>query len=68
MDRDEVTSLLELQRKLLNDAIDRMHRELSTTNKENGKNFSDVEKSLDFAHGEIRDLKSKLPPPPSLAH
>ena len=60
MERDDVTALLDVQRKVFNDVVDRMQREMKSSLKETDNRMSDTIKSLEYSQGEIADLGEKL--------
>lgn len=60
MERDDVIALLDVQRKVFNDFIDRLQRDMKVSQGETNKSLADVVKSLEFVQAETEDLKKKL--------
>ena len=60
MQREDVTSLLDVQRKVFNDIIDRLQQEIRTNREETKKSISDMERSLEFSQAETEELKKKI--------
>ena len=60
MEREEVVALLDIQRKVFNDVIDRLQREIKTNRDETDKHIAEVIRSLEFSQAETEDLKKKL--------
>ena len=60
MERDDIIALLDVQRKVFNDLVDRLQREIKSDRQEANKTISDVVKSLEFSQAEVEDLKRKL--------
>ena len=60
MEREEVLSLLDTQRKLFNDVMDRMLKEMREERQEYQKGMTEVISSLEFSQQEIEQLKGKV--------
>ena len=60
MERDDVIALLDVQRKVFNDVIDRLQQEMKTNREETNEKIVDLVKSLEFSQLEIEELKKKM--------
>lgn len=57
--RSEVTGLIGLQSKLLREATERLHSEMSRQNESLNSRLGEAIRSLEFAHAEITELKAR---------
>jgi len=57
--RAEVNGLIDLQSKLLGEALERIQREMSLQNENLSSRLGEAIRSLEFAHKEIEDLKAR---------
>lgn len=60
MDREEVMTLLDNQRKFFNDALDRMERNFTKTQENSDKKISEVIVSLEFTQAKLDEALVKL--------
>ena len=60
MERDDVIALLDIQRKVFNDVIERIQQEIKSNRDENNEKIVELVKSLEFSQSEIEDLKKKM--------
>ena len=60
MEREEVLTLLDIQRKYFYDAIDRVHRQLTDTVKDYDKKLSDVITSLEYSLSSLDETTAKF--------
>ena len=58
--REDVVALLDVQRKTLNDGLERLQREVGKQAESFNIRLGEVIHSLDFAHAEIRDQKKEI--------
>ena len=59
MERDDVIALLDVQRKVFIDIIERLQQEIKTNRDERNEKIVELVKSLEFSQSEIEDLKKK---------
>ena len=60
MEKEDVLSLFDTQRKLFNDVMDRLHKEMREDRNEFHKRMAEVISSLEFSQREIEQLKGKV--------
>ena len=60
MERYDVIALLDVQRKVFDDVIDRLQQEMKTNREETNEKIVDLVKSLEFSQLEIEELKKKM--------
>ena len=60
MEREDVVALLDVQRKVFNDVVERLQREIKAARDETSKSIAEVVKSLEFSQAETEDLKREM--------
>ena len=60
MERDDIIALLDVQRKVFNDVIDRLQQEMKTNREETNEKIADLVKSLEKENGDNFQGETKL--------